>query len=201
MSTYRNLVVGIGRKYRETKDDPHGTVKIIREFEHVNATKNVIANASTFADIRATYNDLYGTVIYHVCNIDNFTDYDICRLIATEVTPDDNMIIDDDIQGNTIRKVLKNRTTGSIVAVGMDDSIGNVHFYKCNVTNTNKDRRITFKKLNFRKFFYTFADDRKGFHTGARIDNSIAYSKRHGVDGTVKLFMAPIKGGTEVTNS
>lgn len=191
MSTYKTFVIGLGYKHKATKDDPNGIVKEYAKFEHVNNTENVLAGIDSFNGIRTAYKSLYGATVAHICHINNFTDYDLCRLFANEVEPNNKDHIVEDT-------VLKNRNTGAIVAVGMMDPVNKIHFFKCNNTHIDRDRRITFKKITFRKFFYAIADDRKGFNTYGRMNGNIAYSDRKGIDATVTLVMIPKRGGTGV---
>lgn len=191
MSTYKNLELIIGDQARASKDDPYGICKVYATYEHVNNSANLLDGIYDFGIVRSLWVSTYGKIAARFCNIDTFTDFDIASALSVEMVPNDKLIM----SGN----VLVDRSNGVTKAVGMMGPDGITHYFKA--TKRSGKYIVAFKKHNFTKFFYAFADNRKGFHTDKRIDASVRNSAKKNEDHTIHLALRPMKGGTKVSAS
>ena len=163
-----------------TEDKKYGIIATLATFDHVNTTKNVIANCDDCDDIRYVFANVFGKNVTRYANPYSITDSDILAAFGKVVAYNEDlhrMAPDtDDLYS----------VNGGIVA-RYDKATSTYYAYD--------GKRYTFKKASLLALYYGIADT--AFNSKGRL----RVTQRRSKDGKWhNVFLKPmwVKGTTEV---
>ena len=172
MSKFSNMRVKYGTTER-------GDI-LSKTFEHINTTKNVLADCSEPIHVKAVAYNLFGNNVNRFMNTANVTDEDIYNAFGSVFVPTP-------AKHRCIHGLCYNAKSGV--------RCGEYRYGKWFRTDSNGNTRFN---ATFKRLFYGIADSANGFHTLWRLHTSIARSAYIGYETVFYLTMSPVKGGTEV---